>query len=130
MPDLDVSFMVSDPMLSDTFTVTRRTDSVDAKGRTTPTPSQVFPNVHGVVTQDSVAGLMRSPDGQTAPRQIIVCTSFQILGVSPGNQPDLITWAGGDYLVTRVLPYSRFGAGTYEVIAQSVQAIDPPVTLN
>jgi hypothetical protein len=34
--------------------------------------------------------------------------------------PDIITWNGMDYLVTQVLPYSRFGAGVYEVHADAM----------
>jgi hypothetical protein len=124
MPQLDVSFMTADPMLADTFTVTRRQDVVNSKGRTTPTVTAVFEDVMGVVTQEDPADLIRLPDGQTVPRKIMVCTSFAARGASTGYQPDVITWDGSDYMVTKVLPYSRFGAGTFEVIAQSTAATD------
>jgi hypothetical protein len=125
MPDLDVSFMTADPMLADTFTVTRRTDVVNQRGRTTPTTSQVFNNVVGVVTQENPSDLMRLPDGQMVPRKIFVASTFAFRGASTNNQPDVITWNGTDYVVTAVLPYSRFGAGTYEIIATSTAAVDP-----
>lgn len=126
MPDLDVSFMTADPMLADTFTVTRYSDTVDQKGRTTPTLTQTFNNVVGVVTQEDPAELMRNPDAQMAPRKIMVCSTFAFRGVSTGFQPDRITYLGVEYTVLAVLPYSRFGGGTYEVIAESMHATDAP----
>jgi hypothetical protein len=126
MPDLDVSFMTDDPMLADVFDVKRRTDVVSSKGRTTPTTVQTFNNVSGVVTQEDPADLMRNPDAQFERRRIFVATSFLLRSVSTGYQPDVITWNGCDYTVVKVLPYSRFGGGTIEVIAESMQAMDPP----
>lgn len=125
MPDLDVSFMTTDPMLSDLFNVTRQTETVDTQGLA-QVSSQTFVDVPGVVTQQPPDALMRAPDGQAVPRRIMVCTPFAIRGAVQGYQPDLITWAGTEYLVTEVLPYSRFGQGTYEAVAESRQAMDVP----
>jgi hypothetical protein len=125
MPGLDVSFMTADPMLADVFDVTRRAETVNSKGRTTVT-NEFFTSVVGVVTQQSPADLMRAPEGQIVPRRIMVCTQFALRGAVVGYQPDLITWNGTQYLVTEVLPYSRFGEGTYEVVAESQQAQDVP----
>lgn len=126
MPLLDVSFMTSDPMLADRFQVTRRTDSVNNKGRTVPTTNQVFQNIVGVVTQQDPADLMRRDDGQMVPRMILVCSSFIFRGATEGFQPDIITWNGTDYTIKHVMNYSRFGAGTMEVVAESMQAMDNP----
>lgn len=126
MPMLDVSFMVSDPMLADSFTVTRRLDSVDAHGRTAITVESVFPAIVGVVTQQDPADLMRRDDGQMMPRQITVCSTFIFRGASKGYQPDVITFDGVDFTVKHVLDYSRFGGGTVEVIAESMNATDNP----
>jgi hypothetical protein len=123
MPELDVSFLLADFQLSDTFTITRRTDTIGTNGRTTPGNAAPVP-AYGVVTQDEPAGLMRLESGQMVPRRIFVATQTPIQGVVVGAQPDLITWNGAEYLVTHVLPYSRFGAGFYEVVAESMTAID------
>lgn len=126
MPLLDVSFMTSDPMLADTFTVTRRTDVVDDKGRTTPTTVATFNDVVGVVTQQDPADLMRRDDGQMVPRMIFVASTFLFRGATAGFQPDIITWNGTAYTIKHVMNYSRFGAGTVEVIAESGNAMDAP----
>lgn len=130
MPQLDVSFMTFDPMLADTFCVTRRIDKVGDNGRTVPTDDQTFTGLYGVVTQESPSELMRNPDGQMAPRLIFVASMFAFRGPSEENelgyQPDIITWNGTQYTVKSVLPYSRYGAGTYEVIAEMMQAIGKP----
>ncbi len=131
MPLLDVSFMTDDPMLADTFDVTRRLDVVGSNGRTTPTTEQTFTGVTGVVTQQDPADLMRRDDGQMVPRLIFVASSFAFRGASrlangTGYQPDQITWNGTVYTVKQIYPYSRFGAGTYEVVAESTSAMDAP----
>ncbi len=126
MPLLDVSFMTSDPMLADVFTVTRRTDVIDDFGRTAPTAVETFNDVVGVVTQQDPADLMRRDDGQMVPRMIFVASTFLFRGASVGYQPDIITWNGTGYTVKHVMNYSRFGAGTVEVVAESMQAMDNP----
>lgn len=114
---LDVSFMVCDPMLADKFTVSRRLEAVDTNGRSQLTTS-TFAAV-GVVTQQSPGMLMRMPEGQVVPRRITVITRADVRSAVQGQQPDLITWDGTDYLVTEVLPYTKFGRGFKEVIAES-----------
>lgn len=131
MPQLDVSFMTSDPMLADTFRVTRRVDAM-LKGRTVITPDEIFEDVVGVITWMDQADLIRLPDMQYVPRLIRCATSFALRGASKdadGNtfQPDLITYLCEQYAVTQVLPYSRFGGGTYEVVATSMTAMDKPI---
>lgn len=131
MPQLDVSFMTSDPMLSDCITVTRRKDVVGLNGRTTPTVERVIPYVRAVVTQADPAAIMRREEGQVVPRRIFVASTFAFRNASKGaggvnNHPDIITWNGSDYVVSEVLPYSRFGGGTFEVVAESFAALDIP----
>ena len=126
MPMLDVSFMTSDPMLSDTFTVTRRIDAIDTHGRTVISVESVNPGIVGVITQQDPADLMRRDDGQMVPRQILVCSTFIFRGASKGYQPDVITFDGTDYTIKHVMNYSRFGGGTIEVIAESMNATDNP----
>lgn len=125
MPQLDVSWVVTDPMLADSFSVTRRQETIGATGRSTVTPT-VFNNLVGVVTQGEPSTLQRADDSQQVPRVISIVTKFAARGAVTGYQPDLITWNGQDYLVTNCLPYNRFGAGFYEVIAASENAMDPP----
>lgn len=127
MPDLDVSFVLDDGMFSDGFTVTRRTDTIDAKGRTHSTDT-LIPDLYGVVTMESPADLMRADSSQMMPRKIFVASRFRLRGPSTGYQPDVINWNGGNYTVVNVLPYTRYGEGFVEVIAESMVAIDAPPT--
>lgn len=136
MPQLDVSWVTADPMLADIFSVTRRLDTIDANGRTTPTPDQVFLAQVGVVTQQDPAELMRRDDMQNVPRNIFIAARFAFRDASTGYQPDQITWpvnADGSpatgatvYTVKQAYPYSRYGQGMYECVATSMNAIDPP----
>ena len=125
MPQLDVAFVVSDPMLADCFDVTRNAETIDSKGRVVKT-TESFPGQTGVVTQQDPSDLMRRDDGQLVPRSIFVASMFGFRGAVNGNQPDVITWNRTDYLVKQVYPYSRFGAGIYECVAVSTLAQDVP----
>lgn len=124
MPQLDVSFVVSDPMLADTFSVIRNSEVIDAKGRQSTVPT-TFPNLVGVVTQNDPADLLIRDDGIMTPRNISVCSRFAFRGPAPGFQPDVISYQGTHYKVKHVLSFSRFGKGTYEALAESTTAIDP-----
>lgn len=133
MPDLDVSFMLADQLLADTFDVIRRRDIVGNNGRTTPTVEATFANQYGVITAQDPADLMRRDDGQMIPRLIFCASTFRFRGPSlganqNGYQPDQISWNGGIYTVKHVLPYSRYGDGFVEVIAESMVAVDQPTT--
>jgi hypothetical protein len=125
MPDLDVSFVIDDPMFSDTIVVTRRTDTIGTNGRTTQTLT-TFPDINAVVTQQDPADLMRGEAGQVVPRLIFLASRFAFRGAVVGYQPDLVTWNGTDYLVKQTYPYSRFGEGFYEAVAESMTATDVP----
>lgn len=118
MPQLDVSFMTMDPMLADSFEVTRRLNVMGNDGRVTAVPDTQYSDLRGVVTQQDPADLIRTEDGQTIPRRIFIASTFQFLAAAPGQQPDEITWDENVYTVSEVFPYSRFGVGTYECIAE------------
>lgn len=142
MPLLDVSFVTQDPMLADVFNVARRTDNVGLNGRTTPLVVENILAQVGVVTQQDPAELMRRDDSQLVPRRIFVASVFAFRGASKSldgltqYQPDRITWPVGPagetlpettvYTVTQVYPYSRFGRGIHECVAESQNAIDVP----
>lgn len=127
MPDLDVSFVLDDPMFNDGFTVTRRASTPGPKGRSVLVDN-LLSNLSGVITAQDPADLMRTPEGQMIPRKIFVATKTILRGPSTGFAPDIINWDGGNYTVTHVLPYSRYGEGFCEVIAESMVAIDAPPT--
>lgn len=131
MPQLDVSWVVEDPMFATTFDVTRRTDVVGNDGVTTPTEVASFPATLGVVTQDDPAELLRRDDGQMVPRFIFIATKFALRNASrtadgTQYQPDQVTWNGTTYTVVRVYPYSQFGQGMYEAVLEAMNAMDAP----
>lgn len=125
MPLLDVSFMLDDPMFSDEFSVTRRLNTMGTNGRVTAEPDEVFDGLTGVVTQQDPSTLLRAEDGMTLPRRIFIASRFQFIALAPGYQPDEITWNGTVYTVTSSLPYSRYGSGFYEAIAEVRKAVPP-----
>lgn len=128
MPSLDVSFVTADPALCDTFDVIRRVETVSAKGRPTMTETTIAGQL-GVVTQQDPSELMRQTDLQIAPRSIFIASRFAFQGASAGYQPDVIVWpAGGStrYTVRQTFPYSRYGAGLHECVAEIQAATNPP----
>jgi hypothetical protein len=145
MPELDVSFVLDDPMFSDLCSIIRRSGGVTSKGRANPVKFWRFDNVGCVVTQEEPDELDRKPDGEMAPRRINVFSQTPMYGpvIDPlvaddtqepivlpqpplgvPYQPDLILWNGTCYIVTQVLPYSRYGSGFYEVKAESIEMPD------
>jgi len=130
MPFLDVSDIVVDPDFADVMTVARRGESVSALTGRSQTNEQVFDNVIGTVTMQDPAALLRREDSDSAPRLIFIATTFAMRSVSSGFKPDVITWpkAGEEgstqYTVLKCYPYPRYGAGMYEVVAESMHATD------
>ena len=126
MPLLDVSFMTRDAMLSDAVDVRRRLDVVGEDGRVVPTPDTLFADVDCVVTQQDPADLLRTEDGQCVPRRILLVTALRLIALAPGQQPDEVTFDGTVYTVAQVFPYSRFGEGFYEAVAEYRGPVPPP----
>jgi hypothetical protein len=127
MPNLDVSEVLFDPDLADTFDVRRRSEVVGDDGR----PSigeRTFPRIVGVITPEPPADLVRRDDGQMTTHKISVVTMFRLRSASEGSQPDQVLYGGATYTVTTVLPFSRFGKGFTEAIA-TLMAASAPVEL-
>lgn len=125
MPMLDVSFMLDDAMLNDVFNVQRTLNIVGSDGRLTRENDELFEKVEGVVTQQDPADLIRTEDGMSVPKRIFVASRFQFISETPANQPDLIFWNKVWYSVVQVFPYSRYGDGFYEVIAEFRGPVPP-----
>ena len=125
MPMLDVSFMLDDPMLSDLFDLQRKLNIIGVNGRVTSTNDSSFTGLSGVITQQDPADLIRTEDGMSVPRRIFIASRMQLVSESLTNQPDQITWNGVLYSVVQVFPYSRYGAGFYEAIAEFRGPVPP-----
>lgn len=125
MPQLDVSFMTTDPMLADTFAVRRKLNVVGTDGRAKQVPDTLFPKVRGVVTQQDASILLQAEDGQSFPKRIFIASRFQFIAAATDYTGDEVTWNGIVYICSSSLPYSRFGAGTYEAICDFRGNIPP-----
>lgn len=135
MPWIDVSDIVEDPDLADTFNVIQRPETIDSATGRSSTGRIENLDVVGVVTMEDPAELMRRDDSDSAPRRIFVASTFAFRSVSrdqTGQQykGDVIVWpqpgepGSTEYTVIKVYPYSRFGAGMHECVAQSMNATD------
>jgi hypothetical protein len=122
-------------MLTDTFTVNRRTQTVNNSGYASTTV-QAFPGIVGVVYPSDDNELKRYPDLQIQGDTVSVITTFALRGESvvSGNpeisfQPDLVVWNGSNYVVRVVNDFGNFGGGFIFAICTSITLVDqPPVT--
>jgi galactose-6-phosphate isomerase len=119
MPLLDVSDVLADPMLSDTFKVRRYVRSVsEVNGRA---EDRFYDTVAtGVVVPASQGALSRTPDAERQGDSITVYTTFGLtLGTAQGDPTDpsgttgadTIIWHDLEWIVTSVNDWTGFGAG-------------------
>ena len=120
---LDVTSLLADPDLTDTFTVLRRVETVGTNGRST-TSSQTFVNVVGVVTAIGPSDLDRKDDYQSMSRSISIVTKFRMQGEVTGAQPDIVVWRGDSYVVRSIDLYPQFGPGFVQVECTSMDRTD------
>ena len=116
MPLLDVSEVLLDPDFMDTSLVChRQVQTVDEDNFPVNTP-QVLP-FSGVVTVDRALEAKRMAAGQNINGAILIVTQFRLTqgrrgdGISPALDADIVTYDGGNYRVTFVDRYTRYGAG-------------------
>lgn len=121
---LDVSMVLNDPLLSDTFDVRRHSESVGDNGRVVKTP-EWHRGQRGIVTPQEPSDLQRRDDGQVVRHTIMVQCEFALRDASFGYQPDVVLWAGREYLVVQAIPYQRI-AGYTQALATSTRTTDNP----
>lgn len=122
MPTLDLSRVLLDPRFGETVTVIRRTETVDAHGR-----SQVSSDsndIFAVVTAGSNTEMVRNPEGQYQPNLITVHSLFRLVGPSNGFQPDVVVWNHRNYVVTKTFDYSHYGRGFVSAECASMEYLD------
>lgn len=128
MPFLDVSSVLLDPQFADTYSVTRREQTVGNDGLVA-TSNTTVNNIVGVFTMASPNDLERLDDHQRMGRVMSLITQYRLRGPSlTGSkqwQPDIITFLGDTFVVSTVEPYTRYGAGFVQAIITSIDAIDP-----
>jgi hypothetical protein len=124
MPTLDVTEVLDDADICDTFSVIRRTEVVNNFGEPVLTEVQTD-GVLGVVSPGS-GSLVRSDDMQSLTKTITVVTTFRLQGPSEDIQPDIVVWKGSRFLVTTLDDFTNFGAGHTEAECVSMNLLDPP----
>lgn len=122
MPLLDPgSVVLSSPFLVDSFDVRQRVSVVNDKGRgkTIDTP---VPDVPGIVYPEGDQGNKRKPEAILGMKAIMVLTQFPLqsvvkfkAGLLPKDRmPDIVIWAGEEFVVHSAEDYSRIGEGWME----------------
>lgn len=122
-PFLDVTSVLLDPEFTDSFTVLRRQEIIDAHGRSTLN-IVTFPAVIGVVTSSNPNDLDRPEEYEAFTRTISVVTKFRARGEVTGYQPDIIVWRGDNFVVKHIDLYPQFGAGFYQLDCESMDRTD------
>lgn len=132
MPMLDVRVALTNPYTLDTFSVSRRQETVNSFGESTQAPT-LFNGINGVVYPEGDENLDRRDAPQLQAKTIVVITRFALRGASVDGagaswQPDVIVWSGSNYVVDRVEDYSRYAAGFIKVSASLLDSTAPPPT--
>ena len=125
MPDLSVDEVFASHMLSDDFTVKRRSEPIGDNGRSVITVTETFAT-YGVVVPAAPDALDRGSDKQLMRKTLNITTPFRLQGPSPGFQADIVTWHGDDFIVTNVGDYTGFAGGFIVATVQSVDFVDQP----
>ena len=120
---LDVTDVLFDPMLTDSFDVERRIETVDINGRSTVAVTTLTGKI-GVVTMANASELERLPEEQRMRRAISIVSAFNLRGVVAGYQPDVIVWRGDRFVVAAIDNYPQFGSGFVQVICSSLDLVD------
>lgn len=120
----NLTHVVRSPRLSQVFTVNRRAETVDNTGTVNIAVTQS--QARGVISAGSKNDLEVGADQQSMTKSISVVTQFRLQGPSPGFQPDVITWRGDNFKVTRVEDYSSYGEGWVQAEAESYDWVDQP----
>jgi hypothetical protein len=132
---LNLSSVLTSPMLVDTFTVNRRTQTVNNFG-VASTTVQPFAGLYGVVYPSNENELKRLPDLQVQEKAITVITNFALRGESETSadpavsfQPDIVVWGGDNFVVRKLEDWSQYGPGFILAICTSIDLVDtPPAT--
>jgi hypothetical protein len=126
MATLDVTEILDDPMLTDTFTVRRRSLAVGENGRAGEGPPTEFPGVVGSIQYESASETRKEEGGQFSPRNLKIWTRFHLYKASDGYAPDHILWNGELYEILDVQSYANYGPGFYIGVAKSIKVMNQP----
>jgi hypothetical protein len=122
MAEIDVTEILDDPDLADTFVVTRTQQINDNHGRAVAL-QPVKSTVVGVVQPMSGRALQMMPDMVNVSGAIEVWTRFRLEGPSENTQADVITWQGRNYMVQNAQAFTNFGQGYVHAVAQQIELV-------
>lgn len=130
MPSLDLSAALYAPDFQDTFTVTRRQQSVDNYGYASTTNASMGTQ-SGVVYPSQPSERESLPDLTVTDKTITILTAFPLRSEAEVSgtefMPDLVTWHGDLFLVRNVEDWSGYGvAGFVQAICSSIDTVDSP----
>jgi len=126
MPDLDVSFVLDDPMFNDSSIIIERTTLVvGSDGRGIPTTVSITIDgvaISGYALPGGDGGLVRRPEGETNTNGMTLLTRFnvQMGDIATGATADVILWNGSRFTVIAQNDYSNFGDGYYLILADQL----------
>lgn len=122
MPHLPISPALTSWRMNDSFTVKRRSNPVNARGRNYPTVSATFTDVQGVVSPTSPDQLQRLSDQQNMNKTISIITTFRLRGAADDNiAPDWVIWEEDTYQVLSVDDWSRYVPGYVQVVCGLIE---------
>jgi len=129
MPMINLTVALTSPMLCDSFSVIRRTETVGTNGRST-VATQTFNGLYGPVKPADANDLRRYPDMDVTDKTITVTTAFALRGESEtaGSEfkPDIVVWNGDNFIVRHVEDWSNFVPGFVRAICTSTDLVDAP----
>lgn len=104
---MDMADVLLDPDFRVDFPIIRSVESVDARGRTQSSASEIA--AQGVVHPATEEELKILPESQRVEEIVAVYTATRLTAGDDTHGADRVGWQGGTYKVLKVMDYSQFG---------------------
>lgn len=104
---MDMADVLLDPDFRVDFPIIRSVESVDARGRTQSSASEI--PAQGVIHPATEEELKILPEAQRVEEIIAVYTATRLTAGDDTHGADRVGWQGGTYKVLEVMDYSQFG---------------------
>ncbi len=104
---MDMADVLLDPDFRVDFPIIRSVESVDARGRTQSSASEI--PAQGVIHPATEEELKILPEAQRVEEIIAVYTATRLTAGDDTHGADRVGWQGGTYKVLKVMDYSQFG---------------------
>lgn len=104
---MDMADVLLDPDYCVDFPIIRSVESVNARGRTQSSASEI--PAQGVIHPATEEELTILPEAQRVEEIIAVYTATRLTAGDDTHGADRVGWQGGTYKVLKVMDYSQFG---------------------